>query len=138
MSRSTLALDPRTLTVRPPTAAPAEPADDALAAIASTYEDARAGIISGEPSPAVVTAGYSPTVPLVLLSKLGPARPPESSAALQTATTRWSRLLRRVGPGRRGRHSATESKGMPAKAFQWGPPPGRVRVLSSVASQHRV
>ena len=142
MSCPTLALDRSTLTAlrRPPAAtadaatADAAPADadaasDALAAIASTYEDARAGIISGERSSAVVPAGYSPTVPLTLLAKPEPPRPPQRSGALQTVTTLWSRLLRRVEPGRRGRHSATEAEGLPAEALQWGPP-GRVRLLS--------
>lgn len=130
MSCPTPALDPHTLApaLRPPAPGP-DPAREALAAIASTYEDARAGIISGEPSPAVVPAGYSPTVPLTLPSDREPAHPARNPGAPRTVTTWWSRLLRRPEPGRRGRHCRTVPGGLPPESFAWGPP-GRVRHLS--------
>ena len=95
-------------------------ASDALAAIASTYEDARAGIISGEPAPSagppVEVAGPGPTppghAPTVRVARpAGPprARPPETPRADDRSDTAgfWSRLLRRGGPPRAGRHSGT-------------------------------
>lgn len=152
MSCPNLALDPRTATAPPPSdATTQDSASEALAAIASTYEDARAGIISGDSSPSGeqpsaekpsaeqhtealllprARTGHSPTVPLTLMSALNRAEPPQNSPAGERGamTAFWSRLLRRGQTARRGRHSATESDGLPPEAFRWGPP-GRVRFL---------
>lgn len=116
-------------------------AREALAAIASTYEDARAGIISGDSSPRaeqqadaaphpLAPTGHSPTVPLTLMSGQPRAEPPQNppTGERPASTAFWSRLLRRGQPARRGRHSATDPAGLPAQTFEWGPP-GRVRFL---------
>jgi hypothetical protein len=110
----------------------ADSATEALAAIATTYEDARAGIISGEPSPhPLAPTGHSPTVPLTLMTSLKRTEPsqPAPTEVRQAVPGVWSRLLRRGAAARRGRHSAADSDRLPAEAFQWGPP-GRVRYLS--------
>jgi hypothetical protein len=135
-----LSLAPRTTPAASPSdAAPPESASEALAAIASTYEDARAGIISGDNSGAVsggasphpLAAGHSPTVPLILKSSRKRAEPPQGppTGAREAMTALWSRVVRRGTPARRGRHSATESDSFSGGSLPWGSP-GRVRFLS--------
>jgi hypothetical protein len=99
------------------TAKTGDPATEALAAITSSYQHGREGIISGQSPPSVGQHGenpqpdlalaHPPTVPLTLVSNPKPAEPAQAPPTGQPRALAnfWSRLVwtRRSAP--RGRHS---------------------------------